>query len=136
MDVEGGMSKEVFSCKWEDVFEKLLDTLDKMNVKYGDIDYGPLKDYRGNLKFPDYEVFPGIFFPDQKVNFYAKKDALFSKSKILIISIYQSKNGPTLVNIDKADPSIMYGWQDTIANPGYERFEQKILTKLKYQLKK
>ncbi len=71
---------------------------------------------------PEYEVFPGIFFKDLKVNFFS-------------FSIYQNKNNWSLVEYAKADPSIMYGWEHMLTDPGYIKFGKKILQQLRRRLR-
>lgn len=132
----GATTQETFLCDWKIVFKQLLEVLSQMNFKYGGIEYGPRIDYDGDLSFPDYEVFPGIYFPERKVNFLAKKEYLFTKPKIIYINIFQNDNSITLVDIAQSDPSLIYVWQNLLAHPGYRRFEENILSKLKLRLTK
>jgi len=134
MGFDGGSAQEVYIVGWDIVFRALQKVLIKMNLSFTGIEYELKKVNPRDLSLHNEEIYPGIQFSDRKVNFFAQENALLSKGKVIYINIFQNQSGVTLVNINRADPSLMYGWQVLMANPGYERLAGRILSKLSKEL--
>lgn len=110
----------IYRTNWIDVYDLVLSVARENGYTIGNLQEGPFRDYKGNLRFRDTERCSGFYDSD-----LARGFTLAMPSRKIYVNIF-FKDGRTLLLTHRDDP-FTYNYELIFQNPIYRKLGAKLI---------